>query len=152
MDIRTILANKGGQVETVGPDISVEEVAKILTEKKIGSVLVMEGDEILGLVNERSLVKAICIHGADAVNQTVSEIMRTNVMVCSSDSSVDSVRTQMSKLNMRHLPVVDGGKLVGIVSIGDVMKFRLNELKHGGGSRFQHWFETKGVRPLSSDR
>ncbi len=152
MDIRTILANKGSEVETVGPDTSVEEVAKLLTEKKIGSVLVMEGEDILGIVNERSLVKAICIHGADAINQPVSEVMVTNVMACSSDSSVDSVRTQMSKLSMRHLPVVDGGRLVGIVSIGDVMNYRIRELKHGGGSRFQHWFETKGVRPLRSDR
>ena len=152
MDVKTILDNKGRDVETVGPDTSVEDVAKLLTEKKIGSVLVMDGDEILGIVNERSLVKAICIHGADAIRQPVSEIMRTNVMVCSSDSSVDSVRTQMTKMNMRHLPVVDGGKLTGIVSIGDVLKFRIRELKHGGESRFQHWFESKGVRPLRSDR
>jgi CBS domain-containing protein len=152
MDIKTILADKGSDVETVGPDTSVEEVARILTEKKIGSVLVMEGDEILGIVNERSLVKAICIHGADVVNQLASEIMRTNVMVCSSDSCLDSVRNQMTKLNMRHLPVVDDGKLVGIVSLGDVMNFRIGELKHGNGSRFQHWFETKGVRPLRSGR
>lgn len=152
MDIRTILAHKGRDVETVGPDTTVEEAAKILIEKKIGSVLVMEGDDILGIVNERSLIKAMCIHGVDAINQPVSEIMRTNVMVCSSDSSVDAVRNQMSKLVMRHLPVVDDGKLVGIVSIGDVMSYRLRELKQVGGSRFQHWFETKGVRPLRSDR
>jgi len=98
------------------------------------------------------MVKAICIHGADVVNQAVSEIMSTNVMVCSSKSSVDSVRTQMHKLNMRHLPVVDDGKLVGIVSIGDVLECRINAPKHGGGSRFQHWFKTKGVRPLRSKR
>jgi CBS domain-containing protein len=152
MDVKTILDNKGHDVETVGPEVSVEEVARILTEKKIGSVLVMEGDEILGIANERSLVKAICIHGADVVNQPISEIMRTNVMVCSSDSSVDSVRTQMTKMNMRHLPVVDKGKLTGIVSIGDVLKFRIRELDQGGESRFQHWFESKGVRPLRSDR
>ncbi len=148
MDIRTVLANKGYDVETAGPDVLLAEVAKTIIEKKIGSVLVLDGDEILGIVNERSIVKAICIHGADAVNQPLSEIMNTNMMVCSPDSSVDSVRTYMTKMSVRHLPVVDMGKLIGIVSIGDVLKYRIRELKHGGGSRFQHWFETKGVRPL----
>ncbi len=148
MDIKTVLADKGHEVETIGADLSVEDVAKILTEKRIGSVLVMDGDEILGLVNEHAVVKAISIHGADAVDQPVSKIMDTNVMVCSPSSSVDSVRTHMTKLSMRHLPVVDDGKLVGIVSIGDVMKYRISELKHGGGPRFQHWFDSKGVRPL----
>ncbi|MEJ2528565.1 MAG: CBS domain-containing protein [Gammaproteobacteria bacterium] len=152
MDIRTILADKGHGVETVGPDASLAEVIKTLVEKKIGSVLVINGDEILGIVNERSIVKAICIHGADAVDQAVSEIMDTNLMVCSPNSSIDSVRTHMSKMNMRHIPVVDNGKLVGMVSIGDVLKYRISELKHGGGSRFQHWFETDGVRPLRPDR
>ncbi len=152
MDIRTVLADKGCDVETVAPGVSIAEAAKTFVEKKIGSVLVMDGDEILGIVNERSVVKALCIHGADAGNRPVTDIMSTNVMVCSSDSSVDSVRNHMNKMNMRHLPVVDNGKLMGIVSIGDVLKYRINELKHGGGSRFQHWFETKGVRPLRPGR
>ncbi len=152
MDIRDILAKKGSDVETVEQGLSIAEAAKILVEKKIGSLLVVDGHEILGIVYERSMVNAICIHGADVVNQAVSEIMSTNVMICSPKSSVDSVRTQMCKLNMRHLPVVDDGELVGIVSIGDVLKCRINELKQGGGSRFQHWFKAKGVRPLRSKR
>ncbi len=152
MDIRDILTKKGSNVETVGQDLSIVEAAKILVEKKIGSLLVVDGHEILGIVDERSMVKAICIHGADAVNQAVSEIMSTDVMICSPKSSVDSVRTQMCKLNMRHLPVVDDGKLIGIVSISDVLECRINALKHGGGSRFQHWFKTKGVRPLRPKR
>jgi len=148
MDIRTILADKGCDVETVGPDVSVEEAAKIITEKKIGSLLVVDGDDILGIVNEHSMAKAISKHGADAVNQPVSEIMSTNIVVCSSDSVVDAVRDQMNKMRVRHLPVVDDGKLAGIVSIGDVMNYRIRELDLGGESRFQHWFEPKGVRPL----
>lgn len=152
MDIRTILANKGHDVETVGPDATLAEVAKTIIEKKIGSVLVLDGDEMVGIVNERCIVKAICIHAADAMNQPVAEIMDTNLMVCSPNSSVDSVRTHMSKMSMRHLPVVDNGKLVGMVSIGDVLKYRIRELKQVGGSRFQHWFETNGVRPLRPDR
>ncbi len=152
MDIKTVLADKGHEVETVGPDLSVEDAAKIITEKKIGSVLVVEGEEILGLVNEHAMVNAIAIHGADVVAQPVSKIMDTNVMVCSPSSSVDVVRSHMTKMSMRHLPVVDDGKLVGIVSIGDVLSYRIRELNLGGESRFQHWFESEGVVPLKQNK
>ena len=145
-----MLAHKGSDVENVRPGASVTEVADILSQKKIGAVLVMDGEKILGIVNERSIVKAVANHGSEALDKPVSDIMTVKVMECSPDSILDSVASGMTKMRMRHLPVMEEGKLIGIVSIGDVLKHRIVELKSGDVERFQHWFQKEGIRPLGS--
>lgn len=127
MNVATILKAKGSEVSTVSPETTVRDVALLLTERRIGAVLVMQDRKVMGIISERDIVKAVAKHGGDALNGPVRDVMTARVVTCALNDSVDELMDSMTTGRFRHLPVIDKGELVGIVSIGDVVKHRIAE-------------------------
>ena len=131
MFVSDILSQKGNSVFSVRSATSVAEIARQLTELRVGSVLVLTADNRLaGIVSERDLVRALARHGAKAMELEAGSVMTTDVKTCDPDDSIDHVMEVMTRGRFRHLPVVRHGELLGIVSIGDVVKARLEETQH----------------------
>jgi CBS domain-containing protein len=131
MFVSDILAQKGGLVFTVTPGTTVAQVAQQLSTRRIGSVLVMAGtDSIAGIVSERDLVRALALHGAEALDFEVRQVMTRDVVTCHPDDLIEQVMGMMTDGRFRHLPVLDRGDLIGLISIGDVVKARLTETRH----------------------
>ena len=126
--IAQILENKGGGVVSVDSDASLEAAAKLLAEKRIGIVLVCDDNrQIVGLLSERDIIRAFGEHGGDAAEMQVHDFMSRQLKTCSpQDHPHDVVRT-MHDGRFRHMPVVEGGNLKGLVSIGDLLTFLLDE-------------------------
>lgn len=130
VSIRSILDQKGRDVVTVGPGVTLAEAARILEEKKIGAVVVVGMESrIVGIFTERDLVTAVGRHGAGCLDQPVSAMMTVNVYRCGEEATVNELMEVMSSRRFRHVPVEAGGKLVGIISIGDVVKNRIREVE-----------------------
>ncbi len=131
MFVSDILSRKGGLVHTVTPGTSVGQISQQLSTRRIGSVLVLDVESaIAGIVSERDLVRAFASHGAAAMELEARSIMTREVVTCDPDDSIDHVMQQMTRGRFRHLPVVRHGELLGLVSIGDVVKARLEEAHH----------------------
>ncbi len=131
MFVSDILSRKGGLVYTVTPGTSVGQISQQLSTRRIGSVLVLDVESALaGIVSERDLVRAFASHGAAAMELEARSIMTREVVTCDPDDSIDHVMQQMTRGRFRHLPVVRHGELLGLVSIGDVVKARLEEAHH----------------------
>ncbi|MGK8486258.1 CBS domain-containing protein [Nocardia asiatica] len=129
MRISEILRRKGSDVATVAPDTTVRTLLATLAERNIGAVVVSpDGDTIAGIVSERDVVRSLHARGADLLDTPVSAIMTSEVRTCALDDRVDGLRRTMTDHRIRHLPVVHEGRLVGIVSIGDVVKSAISEL------------------------
>jgi CBS domain-containing protein len=129
MRISEILRRKGSDVATVAPDTTVRTLLATLAERNIGAVVVSpDGDTIAGIVSERDVVRSLHARGAELLDTPVSAIMTSAVRTCAPDDRVDGLRRTMTDHRIRHLPVVHEGKLVGIVSIGDVVKSAISEL------------------------
>jgi CBS domain-containing protein len=129
MSVQDILRKKGADVATITPDISVKRAADWLRTKNIGALVVMGDDVVLGLVSEREIVHAMSRHGESATAMPVSEIMRHGVITVSAAESVAHVMSLMTRHRARHVPVMRDGKLAGIISIGDVVHHRLDDLE-----------------------
>ena len=129
MTIESILRRKGTDVTTIAPEASIKRAADWLRAKKIGALVVTNGKAVLGLISEREIVHAFSRFGETAASMPVKEIMQHGVATASPDDSVNRVMTLMTRHRLRHMPVVRGGKLAGIVSIGDVVKHRLEDLE-----------------------
>lgn len=126
MTVAAILKDKKPGVIAAKPGDSVEQVCQLLADKGIGAVLVLRPDGgIAGIVSERDIVRGLSMIGNDLLQQSVDSIMTKNVMVCSSHDTIEDIMHLMTRRRIRHLPVVDDGELVGIVSIGDVVKRRI---------------------------
>ncbi|ABA04582.1 conserved hypothetical protein [Nitrobacter winogradskyi Nb-255] len=125
MTVRAILSAKGPQVASVEPDVKLSAALRILSERQIGSVIVVSGARIEGILSERDVVRALDEHGAAALDQPVSAAMTRKVVSCRLSDTVAHLMEVMTAERFRHLPVVEEGKLVGLVSIGDVVKLRL---------------------------
>ncbi|MGE3807890.1 MAG: CBS domain-containing protein [Gemmataceae bacterium] len=118
--VSEILAKKGNQVETIGPEATAYDAARRMTERKIGCLVVTEGDKVCGIVSERDVLQKLVAEKRSAEQTPVRDIMTAQVRCCRADTSVDEIRYVMMDRRIRHLPVIDEGeKLVGIVSIGD---------------------------------
>ena len=131
MFVSDVLSQKGGLVFTVTPGTTVAQVAQQLSTRRIGSVLVIDKiDAIIGIVSERDLVRALAVHGPQGLQLEVSQVMTRDVTTCDPDDSIDHVMELMTRGRFRHLPVVRHGELLGLVSIGDVVKARLEETRH----------------------
>ena len=131
MFVSDILAQKGGLVFSVTGSTSVAEVARQLSVRRIGSVLVLNDESsVLGIVSERDLVRAFAAQGAKALEFEARQIMTRDVVTCDPDDSIDEVMQTMTNGRFRHLPVVRHGELLGLISIGDVVKARLEEAAH----------------------
>jgi CBS domain-containing protein len=131
MTVAAILKAKGTRVETTRPETTVYSIAWELKVKSIGSLVVVseDGATILGMVSERDLVRGLSEHGAHLQALPVSKVMTAPVLTCTPEERVTAVMARMTRYRVRHLPVIDGGKLSGIISIGDVVKYRLDELE-----------------------
>ena len=129
MSVEDILRQKGASVATIAPDVSVKRAADWLLVKNIGSLVVTTGDAVLGLISEREIVHAISRYGEAVTSMSVCEIMRRGVPTVSPAEAVSRVMNLMTLHRARHMPVVRDGKLVGIISIGDVVKHRLDDLE-----------------------
>jgi CBS domain-containing protein len=129
MRIADVLRRKGSEVTVVEPSATVAELIATLAERNVGALPVCEGDRLIGIVSERDVVRRLHQGGASVLDAVVSEIMTTDVVTCSpSDSAVD-LASIMTTRRIRHLPVVVDGELCGIVSIGDVVKARIDLLE-----------------------
>lgn len=130
MRISEILRNKGGEVATIPPDATVRRLLTTLAEHNIGAVVVSaDGRTIDGIVSERDVVRRLNDRGADLLDAPVESIMTVQVRTCSPDDNVEGLRVTMTDHRIRHVPVVKDGGLVGIVSIGDVVKSAISELE-----------------------
>jgi len=130
MLVNRILSIKGSNVVSIAPDRTLGEAAKLLSEKRIGALLVCdEGQPVLGIVSERDIVRAISAQGAQALSEPVSRFMTENVVTCTTKTQINDVMEIMTREKFRHVPVVENGSLLGIVSIGDVVKLRLEEIE-----------------------
>lgn len=131
MNVQAILKNKGTQVETVRPDTSVDEVCKRLDELGIGALVVSaDGERLDGIVSERDVIRLLAREGARILDTPVAQIMIRNVVTCACEDNVAHLMETMTEHRIRHLPVQKDGVLVGIISIGDVVKNRIRETEH----------------------
>jgi CBS domain-containing protein len=130
MTVKAIMSAKGGEVVTIQPNTDVAAAAKILAEHKIGALVVIGADRrVVGIVSERDIVQELAAHGAAALQMPLTEVMTRKVMTCSPSDMISSVMERMTQGKFRHLPVIERGKLIGIVSIGDAVKYRLEEME-----------------------
>ncbi len=129
MRIADVLRGKGGAVVTINPDATVAELLAGLAEHNIGAMVVAGPDDVQGIVSERDVVRQLHTHGASVLSRPVETIMTSVVSTCSKEDTVDSLTLLMTENRVRHVPVLENGKLIGIVSIGDVVKTRMQELE-----------------------
>jgi CBS domain-containing protein len=130
MLIGQILANKGRDVVSTRPAATIAEVAKLLKAKRIGAVVVMDdAGALCGIISERDLARGLADYGAKLLEMRVSQLMTSEVHTCTPDDDLEKLMKQMTEGRFRHLPVLRDGEMIGIISIGDVVKHRLQELE-----------------------
>ena len=129
MLVSQILRTKGDAVFTIKPGELVGAVAELLSSKGVGAFVVLEAEKVVGIVSERDIVRAVAKQGAAALTRPVSEFMTAKVVIADPGETVDSLLTRMSDRRIRHLPVCKSGRLVGIVSIGDLVKWKISEVE-----------------------
>jgi CBS domain-containing protein len=129
MRISDVLRSKGDAVATITPQTSVAGLLTELAVHNIGAMVVVDADGLRGIVSERDVVRGLHDAGPDLLRRPVSDIMTTVLATCSPDDSVDSLSALMTTNRVRHVPVLAAGRLAGIVSIGDVVKTRMEELE-----------------------
>ena len=127
MTVRAILDTKGHQIESVEPDARLSAAIKTLAERKIGAVLVMTQDRIEGVLSERDIVRVLGERGAAVLDEPVSAVMTRKVVSCKQADTVAAIMEMMTSGKFRHLPVVEGDTVVGLISIGDIVKWRVGE-------------------------
>ena len=127
MTVRAILDSKGHHVESVEPDAKLSAAIKILATRKIGAVLVMNGGRIEGILSERDIVRVLGERGAAALDEPVSAVMTRKVVSCKQSDTVAAIMEMMTMGKFRHLPVIEEGIVAGLISIGDIVKWRVRE-------------------------
>jgi CBS domain-containing protein len=131
MIVKNILAGKHGNVATIEPTADLTAAIKLLAERRIGAVVILGADHrVVGILSERDIVRELAEHGSTALNERVSQVMTREVKTCSEDDTVEGLMSRMTTGKFRHMPVVKQEKLIGIVSIGDVVKNRVEEIEH----------------------
>jgi CBS domain-containing protein len=127
MTVRAILDTKGHNVQSVEPQAKLSSAIKILAERKIGAVLVMGAGGIEGILSERDIVRVLGERGAAVLDEPISAVMTKKVVSCRQSDTVAAIMEMMTLGKFRHLPVVEGEKVVGLISIGDIVKWRVRE-------------------------
>ena len=129
MLVRQILGMTGGpDVVTIEPEASVADAAQLLSRKRIGALVVFSEDRPVGMLSERDIVRELGRRGEICLKEQVSDMMTPKVISCTADQSADQVLQQMTDGRIRHMPVMEGERMIGLISIGDVVKARLSEL------------------------
>ena len=129
MKVEAVLAAKGREVASINPSATLATVAQRLRLEGIGSLVVLEEGKLAGMISERDVVHAFAAHRAEAAEIKVADVMARNLVTCRPDDSLTRVLGLMTRHRVRHLPVLEGGRLVGLISIGDAVKHRLDELE-----------------------
>jgi CBS domain-containing protein len=127
MTVRAILDSKGHQIESVEPEAKLSAAIKVLSERKIGAVLVMSKGRIDGILSERDIVRVLGERGAEVLDEPVSAVMTRKVVSCRQSDTVAAIMEMMTLGKFRHLPVIEEGIVVGLISIGDIVKWRVKE-------------------------
>jgi len=124
--VRDILSKKGSQVWSIGGETTVLHAAQFMSEHKIGALLVLDGDRIVGMFSERDILLRVVAEGRDPAQARVADVMTVEVACCTPDTSLEEARGAMKNRRIRHLPVVDGDeRLLGVISIGDLNAFQV---------------------------
>jgi CBS domain-containing protein len=135
MNVDTILRNKGRSVTTIAPDARIAGAVDLLRRHAVGALVVSrDGAAIDGILSERDIVAALADHGAATLDLAVRDLMSRKVITCRRDDAIADLAALMTERRIRHLPVVDRGALAGIVSIGDVVKHRIDEVESEASS------------------
>ena len=130
MTVKAILSTKGSDVTTIEPTATLKDAVAILAARRIGAVVVTGAEQrVTGILSERDIVRTLAEKGESALNAPVSESMTRKVVTCSETETISDIMTRMTAGKFRHVPVVEQGRLVGIISIGDVVKWRLEEME-----------------------
>ena len=129
MTIAAILKGKGGEVVSLTPDASVADAVALLAARRIGALPVMEGEAVVGIFSERDIIHCLQADGAAALDRRVEEVMTAPVQIIAPDEPVIGALSLMTRRRIRHLPVVDEGRMVGFVSIGDLVKYRIDRIE-----------------------
>jgi CBS domain-containing protein len=130
MTVKAILSRKGSDVLTIEPTATLAAAVEVLAARRIGAVVITGPDrQVIGILSERDIVRAFAASGPAALDQQVGQVMTRKVMTCTEAETVASLMERMTEGKFRHLPVVERGRLVGIVSIGDIVKHRLGEME-----------------------
>ncbi|WP_213770443.1 CBS domain-containing protein [Bradyrhizobium sp. dw_78] len=127
MTVRAILDSKGHQIQSAGPEVNLSVAIRTLGERKIGALLVMKEGRIEGILSERDIVRVLGECGAGVLDQPVSAVMTRKVVSCKPSDTVSAIMEMMTVGKFRHLPVVEDGRVVGLISIGDIVKQRVQE-------------------------
>ena len=127
MTVRAVLGSKGHQVISVSPDAKLSAAVKILAERRIGAVMVMSGQKIEGILSERDVVRVLGERGAAVLEEPVRSVMTSKVITCHESDTVGAIVEIMTSGKFRHLPVVENDRIVGLISIGDMVKWRVAE-------------------------
>lgn len=128
MILEQILREKGGQVYSVAEAASLKEAAELLDQRKVGAMVILnEGGSLIGVISERDIVRAVARGGPAALKNTVSDAMTRQVVTARPRETVEAAMDRMTDRRIRHLPVVESGRLLGVVSIGDLVKWRIAE-------------------------
>lgn len=128
MHVSEILKNKGSDVVSMGPGESVLEIARLLSAKHIGAIVIRDGGgAIIGIISERDIIHAIAAKGERALEMPACDVMTREVISCTADDIITGVMNTMTTRRIRHVPVIEDGDLKGMVSIGDIVKYRLEE-------------------------
>jgi CBS domain-containing protein len=127
--VSQILRSKGDTVFTVGPDDTVQAVAELLHTRRVGALVVLDAERVVGIVSERDIVRMVSDAKGDALSRPVSSCMTKDVLYADPGETVDSLLTRMTDRRIRHLPVCKAERLVGIVSIGDLVKSKISEVE-----------------------
>ena len=130
MTVKAILSRKGRDVVTIAPSATLFEAAKLLAERRIGAVVVTGADHrVAGILSERDIVRTLGQRGASALDENVAAVMTRKVTTCNEADTVVAIMERMTAGKFRHVPVMDQGRLVGVISIGDVVNHRLHEIE-----------------------
>jgi CBS domain-containing protein len=130
MKVASILRTKGSDITTAAADTTVADAARLLKEKRIGAVVISnDAKTVLGILSERDIIHALVDRGGAVLERPVSELMTRKVITCSPDDSISDLMAQMTERRVRHLPVIGDGVLCGMVSIGDIVKNRIEEVE-----------------------
>jgi CBS domain-containing protein len=131
MNVKTILSLKGSHVTTIDPTETLEAAVAILAKHRIGALVVLGADQrVIGILSERDIVRALAELGAGALTTPLAQVMTRKVVTCGEAETVGAIMERMTTGKFRHVPVLEQDRLVGIVSIGDVVKHRLSEIEH----------------------
>ncbi|MEA2879732.1 MAG: hypothetical protein QOF14_4928 [Hyphomicrobiales bacterium] len=131
MTVKAILSRKGGDVVTIAPTANLTAAVQLLAARRIGAIIVTGPDNrVAGILSERDIVRMLSERGPAALDENVGAVMTRKVTTCTEADTIASIMERMTEGKFRHLPVVDQGRLVGVISIGDVVKYRIEEVVH----------------------